>query len=150
VCLNNIISCAEKDDTILAIWDFSGSVIDTYDTKQNTNYGFKISPDDKFFAVAAWVADVKVIEMKTARPTGAYAGHAIAMDLKGHKRGLIDLAFNEAANQMATASKDGTVNLFNINVRYNVGEDARLLGSFVPEVEVEFISMMQNCLVVAS
>jgi hypothetical protein len=73
-------------------------MVDNYDTKENLNYGFKVSLDDRFLAVASWVADVKVVELKTQRQTGEYTGHIKAMDLKGHHRGLTDLAFNEASN----------------------------------------------------
>lgn len=72
------------------------------------------------------------------------------MDLKGHKRGLHDLAFNEASNLILTSSKDGTIRLYNIDVRYNVKEDPKLLEKYeAPDVELCSISqssvaMVQN------
>lgn len=55
---------AEKNDTSIVIYSYSGEVLDTFDTRQNENYTFKVSADERFLSVAAWVADVKIFELK--------------------------------------------------------------------------------------
>jgi len=58
------------------------------------------------------------------------------MDLKGHKRGLYDLSFNEMSNLILTSSKDGKIRIYNIDVRYKVKEDPKLLETYeAPEVD---------------
>lgn len=47
------------------IYSYGGEVLDTFDTRQNENYSFKVSADERFLSVAAWVADVKIFELKT-------------------------------------------------------------------------------------
>jgi len=50
-----------------------------------------------------------------------------AITLKGHKQGVLHLAFNDSATKVATYSKDGTIKLWNIEIRYEAGEDAKCL-----------------------
>lgn len=56
------------------------------------------------------------------------AGVRKAFQLKGaHKAECYGVAFAPAAPRMATCSKDGTVAVWNIDVRYFSGEDPRLM-----------------------
>jgi WD40 repeat protein len=56
------------------------------------------------------------------------------MCLQGHRSGVLDLAFDGSdktpVNHIVTVSKDATVRLWDINVRYIVHEDPKVLKSF--------------------
>ncbi|KAG6403268.1 hypothetical protein SASPL_135485 [Salvia splendens] len=50
-----------------------------------------------------------------------------AMQLKGHKSAVTWLCFCPNSEQIITASKDGTIRIWNINVRYHMDEDPKTL-----------------------
>jgi hypothetical protein len=54
-----ILTCDEA--TMLKIWSLKGQVIETIDTKQMKNNCMAISPGSRFFAVGAFLPDVKVL-----------------------------------------------------------------------------------------
>ncbi|KAL5728044.1 hypothetical protein ACHQM5_001169 [Ranunculus cassubicifolius] len=53
-----------------------------------------------------------------------------AMQLKGHKSAVTWLCFTPSSEQMVTASKDGSIRIWNINVRYHLDEDPKTLKVF--------------------
>ncbi|KAF3776933.1 Transducin beta-like protein 2 [Nymphaea thermarum] len=52
------------------------------------------------------------------------------MQLKGHKSAVTWLGFFPNSEQILTASKDGSIRIWNINVRYHLNEDPKTLKVF--------------------
>ncbi|RDY04204.1 Transducin beta-like protein 2, partial [Mucuna pruriens] len=52
------------------------------------------------------------------------------MQLKGHKSAVTWLCFMPDSEQIITASKDGSMRIWNINVRYHLDEDPKTLKVF--------------------
>jgi transducin beta-like protein 2 len=57
------------------------------------------------------------------------------MDLKGHKRGVLGISFSPDSKKVATASVDGTWRLWDINVRYEMQEDPKVILSVTNPVD---------------
>ncbi len=49
------------------------------------------------------------------------------MELKGHKSQVMCVAFSPDSKRCVTASKDGTLRVWNIDVRYHLEEDPKTL-----------------------
>ena len=49
------------------------------------------------------------------------------MELKGHKSQVMSVAFSPDNKRAVTASKDGTMRVWNIDVRYHLSEDPKTL-----------------------
>ncbi|GFH07156.1 uncharacterized protein HaLaN_01917, partial [Haematococcus lacustris] len=91
------------------------------------NHNLALSNDGRFVAVASFTAEVKLWELKWARDTGEFKGAAKAMELKGHKSQVLAVAFSPDAKRCVSASKDGTLRVWNIDVRYTLSEDPKTL-----------------------
>lgn len=61
--------------------------------------------------------------------TGTFTGLHKAMALKGHGARVLALAFSPDLARAATASADGTLRLWDLNVRYALREDPRCLST---------------------
>ncbi|KAG9445394.1 hypothetical protein H6P81_016734 [Aristolochia fimbriata] len=123
-----IASCSEDTDIIL--WHGkSGKALGTVDTNQLKNTMAAISPNGRFVAAAAFTADVKVWEIVYSKD-GSVKEVARVMQLKGHKSAVTWLCFTPNSEQIITTSKDGTMRIWNINVRYHLDEDPKTLKVF--------------------
>ncbi|GAA0184555.1 hypothetical protein LIER_31843 [Lithospermum erythrorhizon] len=123
-----IVSCSEGTDIML--WHGkSGKLLGTVDTNQLKNNMATISPNGRFIAAAAFTADVKVWEAVYSKD-GLVKEVLKAMQLKGHKSAVTCLCFSPNSEQIITASKDGSVRTWNINVRYHLDEDPKTLKVF--------------------
>ncbi|KAK3011911.1 hypothetical protein RJ639_011061 [Escallonia herrerae] len=138
-----IASCSEGTDIIL--WHGrSGKNLAGVDTNQLKNNMATISPNGRFIAAAAFTADVKVWEIVYSKD-GSVKEVLKAMQLKGHK--LKDSSFRESFSPSDSenisvgymkciellkrgTSKDGSIRLWNINVRYHLDEDPKTLKVF--------------------
>lgn len=90
------------------------------------NYDAAISQDGRFLAAATFTADVKVY--RVADLMGEHGGSVVkAMDLGGHKKKITSIAFSPDGKKAVTASEDGTLRIWNIDVRYSLQEGAKLL-----------------------
>jgi WD40 repeat protein len=49
------------------------------------------------------------------------------MELKGHKSQVAAVSFSPDARRAVTVSKDGTLRVWNIDVRYHLAEDPKTL-----------------------
>ncbi|KAL6125980.1 hypothetical protein ACLB2K_074031 [Fragaria x ananassa] len=123
-----IASCSEGTDII--IWHGkTGKNLGHVDTNQLKNNMAAISPNGRFIAAAAFTADVKVWEIVYLKD-GSVKEVTKAMQLKGHKSAVTWLCFTPDSEQIITASKDGSIRIWNINVRYHMDEDPKTLKVF--------------------
>jgi WD40 repeat protein len=120
-----LISCSEATD--IKIWyGKSGKELGTVDTNQLKNNMADISPNGRFIAAAAFTADVKVWEIVYSKDSSVKEANKV-MQLKGHKSAVTSLCFAPNSEQIITASKDGSIRVWNINVRYHLDEDPKNL-----------------------
>ncbi|KAJ6940242.1 hypothetical protein NC651_006398 [Populus alba x Populus x berolinensis] len=123
-----VASCSEGTD--IKIWHGkTGKVLGNVDTNQLKNTMATISPNGRFIAAAAFTADVKVWEIVYSKD-GSVKEVPKAMQLKGHKSAVTWLCFTPDSEQIITASKDGSIRIWNINVRYHLDEDPKTLKVF--------------------
>lgn len=123
-----VASCSEA--TEIKLWHGkTGKLLGTIDTSQLRNHMAAISPNGRFMAAAAFTADVKVWEIIYSKD-GSVKEVVKAMQLKGHKSAVTWLCFMPNSEQIITASKDGTMKVWNINVRYQMDEDPKILRGF--------------------
>ncbi|KAH1045025.1 hypothetical protein GYH30_026312 [Glycine max] len=123
-----IASCSEGTDIIL--WHGkTGKSVGHVDTNQLKNNMATISPNGRFIAAAAFTADVKIWEIVYAKD-GSVKEVLNVMQLKGHKSAVTWLCFMPNSEQIITASKDGSMRIWNINVRYHLDEDPKTLKVF--------------------
>ncbi|XP_008232654.1 PREDICTED: transducin beta-like protein 2 [Prunus mume] len=123
-----VASCSEGTDIIL--WHGkTGKILGHVDTNQLKNTMAALSPNGRFLAAAAFTADVKVWEIVYSKD-GSVKEVSKAMQLKGHKSAVTWLCFTPNSEQIITASKDGSIRIWNINVRYHMDEDPKTLKVF--------------------
>ncbi|CAL1531957.1 unnamed protein product [Lymnaea stagnalis] len=121
-----IMSCS--GDTTIIIWDLKGEVLSTIDTRQMSNSCGKVSPCGRFVASSGFTPDVKVWEVVFDK-TGAFKEVKRAFELKGHSAAVYHFSFNMDARRMASVSKDGTWKFWDTDVRYEMGQDPKLLST---------------------
>lgn len=123
---------SSTDDTEVRVWAAdTGVEIARLDTLQFKNHNAAISPDGRFIAAAAFTADVKIWEVERSKqgaPMGVDAKHAVML-LKGHRGAVQWVAFTPDGKGAVTVSKDKTMKLWNIDVRYGVNEDPKVVAS---------------------
>ncbi|XP_027106431.2 uncharacterized protein [Coffea arabica] len=123
-----IVSCSEGTD--ITLWHGkTGKVLGHVDTNQLKNTMATVSPNGRFIAAAAFTADVKVWEIVYTKD-GSVKEVSKVMQLKGHKSAVTWLCFAPNSEQVITASKDGSIRVWNINVRYHLDEDPKTLKVF--------------------
>ncbi|KNA22284.1 hypothetical protein SOVF_035280 [Spinacia oleracea] len=123
-----IASCSEA--TEIKLWHGkTGKLLGTVDTNQLKTHMAAITPNGRFMAAAAFTADVKIWEIIYSKD-GFVKEVNKAMQLKGHKSAVTCLCFTPNSDQVITASKDGTLKVWNINVRYHMDEDPKILRGF--------------------
>lgn len=88
------------------------------------NYTTAVSADGRFLSVGAFTAEMKIWEVKFSRE-GAYLGVEMVMGLKGHSSQVKCVGFSSDSRRAVTASLDGTLGVWNIDVRYHLREDAK-------------------------
>jgi transducin beta-like protein 2 len=121
-----LVACSSKPD--LAVFTAAGTRVASVDTGGMVNYGCALSRDGRFLAAATFASDVKIFEVGVDR-AGTFTGVKKAMDLKGHKSRILCVEFSPDLNRAATASADGTLKIYNLNVRYHMQEDPKILLS---------------------
>jgi len=125
---------SEEDETNIKFYDYQGSLLKDIDTKQVKC--FVLAAGGPFVGCASWSPGVKLLEVKGVRaekksaPT-AWGGVEQAMSLRSEK-GLTALGVSLCGTRAVTAQKDGKLVVWNLDVRYQVNEDPKVL------VEKEF------------
>lgn len=124
-----IVSCSEGSDIIL--WNGkSGKILGSTDTNELKNSMARISPNGRLIAAAAVSsAEVKIWEIILTK-AGSVKEIAGAMQLKGHESAVTWLCFSSNSEQIITTSKDGTIRIWNINVRHDFYQDPQILKVF--------------------
>ncbi|KAF7153773.1 hypothetical protein RHSIM_Rhsim01G0147300 [Rhododendron simsii] len=168
------ILASSSDGTDIKIWHGkTGKTLGNVDTNQLKNNMATVSPNGRFVAAAAFTADVKdfygtcvghmlpclrvekgelpaeftlVWEIVYSKD-GAVKEVSKVMQLKGHKSAVTWLCFSPNSEQIITASKDGTIRIWNINVRYHQDEDPKTLKVFaIPLHDSNGTTMQYDCL----
>lgn len=120
-----VASCSEGTD--IKLWlAADGKCVGVVDTNQLKNTMAALSPNGRFLAAAAFTADVKVWEIVYGKD-GSVREVSKIMQLKGHKSAVTWLSFTWNSDGIITTSKDGSIRVWNINVRYHLDEDPKCL-----------------------
>nr|XP_043620738.1 transducin beta-like protein 2 [Erigeron canadensis] len=124
------IIASSSEGTDIKLWHGkSGKMLGSVDTNQLKNNMATVSPNGRFIAAAAFTADVKVWEIVYSKDSSIKEVTKV-MQLKGHKSAVTWLSFTPNSEQIITASKDGSIRVWNINVRYHLDEDPKTLKVF--------------------
>lgn len=113
-------------DTNVVIWDLKGDVLGVVDTLLMNNNFATVSTCGRFFGVCGFTSDVKVYEVCFDK-SGNFTQIRRAFELKGHTAGVYNFSFNADSTRMASVSKDSTWKLWNTNIDYERGQEAKLL-----------------------
>ncbi|GAX85174.1 hypothetical protein CEUSTIGMA_g12592.t1 [Chlamydomonas eustigma] len=122
---NVIVSLSTKKDA--KVFNMQGKEMAALEPNSLGNHELALSGDGRFIAVASFTSEVKIWEVKTAKDTGAVTGVVKAMDLKGHKKKVMSVALSPDGKRAVTVSQDGTLRVWNIDVRYSFSEDPKTL-----------------------
>ncbi|GAM17789.1 hypothetical protein SAMD00019534_009640, partial [Acytostelium subglobosum LB1] len=122
---NHMISCG--DDTTVKIWGLNnGESLMTINTGQIKQYMAAMSGNGRFFGVASFNSEVKIWEVINKKD-GTFEKCQRVMSLTGYRTSIFGLAFNQEGNRVVSCSKDGTIKMWNLDVRYQVSEDPKCL-----------------------
>eukprot|EP00731_Ephydatia_muelleri_P023093 Em0015g676a len=112
--------------TAFQIWTTKGEVLATVETHQTPNTCAVVSHCGSFVACAGFTPDVKIWEVEFAKG-GEFLKVSSAMQLKGHQASVLSVSFSSDSQRMASVSKDGSLKIWDINVRYKQREDPKQL-----------------------
>mmetsp|Transcript_22675 Transcript_22675/g.62967 ORF Transcript_22675/g.62967 Transcript_22675/m.62967 type:complete len:476 (-) Transcript_22675:80-1507(-) len=101
-----------------------GRQLERLDSGQMKNYMLAVSPDGRFVSVGAFTAEMKIWEVRHSRE-GAFTGVEMVLGLKGHTSQVKCVGFSSDSKRAVTASLDGTLGIWDIDVRYHLNEDAK-------------------------
>ncbi|KAG0555738.1 hypothetical protein KC19_11G000500 [Ceratodon purpureus] len=122
-----VILASSSEGTDIKLWlADTGKCVGTVDTNQLKNTMATLSPNGRFLAAAAFTADVKIWEVVHGKDNQVKEVTKV-MQLKGHKSAVTWLDFTWDSQRVITASKDGSIRIWNINVRYHMDEDPKCI-----------------------
>jgi WD40 repeat protein len=125
-----VILASSSEGTDIKLWTAdTGKCLGTVDTNQLKNTMATLSPNGRFLAAAAFTADVKIWEVVYGKDNQVKEVPKV-MQLKGHKSAVTWLDFTWDSERIITASKDGSIRIWNINVRYHMDEDPKCIKVF--------------------
>ncbi|GFR51981.1 hypothetical protein Agub_g14508 [Astrephomene gubernaculifera] len=108
------------------VYDMKGSLLASFEPSALANHDLAVSYDGRFIAAATFSSDVKIWEMKYSRE-GEFRGLLKAMNLSGHRGQVACVGLSYDNCRAATAGKDGMLKVWNIDVRYELSEDPKVL-----------------------
>ncbi|VDK88474.1 unnamed protein product [Litomosoides sigmodontis] len=117
-----------SSDNQLVVYSIHGNVLKKMELKLNILYSARISPCGRLVGASGFTPDVLIFEVLFDRQ-GNFQDIKRAFELKGHNSGIYSFAFDQSSTRCVTASKDGTWKVYNIDVRYSQGEEAKILAS---------------------
>ncbi|GLI63451.1 hypothetical protein VaNZ11_006423 [Volvox africanus] len=121
-----VVSLSTKKDG--KVYDLQGREVAVFEPNALANHDLAVSSDGRFVAAATFSSDVKIWEMKYSRE-GEFRGLIKAMGLTGHRSQVACVALSFDNSRAATASKDGMLKIWNIDVRYELSEDPKVVLS---------------------
>lgn len=123
-----IVMASDDDETTLRVYSYGLEELASVDTKQVKVFNLAVSPSDgRFFGAAAWAPGVKVYEIQKQKENDReFRQLGRALDLKSDC-GVNALAFSYDNRRAVVACKDGTLILWDIDVRYTMSEDPKRL-----------------------
>ncbi|VDD94177.1 unnamed protein product [Enterobius vermicularis] len=128
IACNGKFVLSSSDDNKLVVYSLHGELLKTVEPKLNVLYEALVTPDGRFIAASGFTPDVFVFEVLFNRQ-GEFQDVKKAFDLKGHRSGIPSFAFNQNSSRCVTASKDGTWRLYDTDIRYSLGEEAKTIAS---------------------
>mmetsp|Transcript_12576 Transcript_12576/g.38446 ORF Transcript_12576/g.38446 Transcript_12576/m.38446 type:complete len:414 (+) Transcript_12576:67-1308(+) len=121
------------DEMELCLWALNGENLVKLSTHQVKMNDIAVSADGRFIATAGFTSDVQIYEVQYAKGSRTVVGCTKVMDLRGHNAAVHSISFSGDSKTVASVSRDGTVKLWNIDVRYHLNEDPKILSSKTPE-----------------
>ncbi|CAG9530023.1 unnamed protein product [Cercopithifilaria johnstoni] len=133
--INNIgIACNGKfvmsasADNQLVIYSIHGEVLKKIELKLNILYNACVSPCGRFVGASGFTPNVFIFEVLFDRQ-GNFQDVKRKKILEGHNSGIYSFAFDQSSTRCVTASKDGTWKVYNTDVTYSQGEEAKIIAS---------------------
>lgn len=125
---SHVITCCQGGDTAIKVWDFAGaSLVQTLNPLQLSNYGCALSQDGSFLAAGTQMAGVKVWAVGgKGRSIADKPQQALFLN---HSKAALSVAFSSDGGATVIGGADGSLALFNSNVRWKDNESAKLLGT---------------------
>eukprot|EP00188_Purpureofilum_apyrenoidigerum_P005277 Plantae.Rhodophyta-Purpureofilum_apyrenoidigerum.ctg674.p1 GENE.Plantae.Rhodophyta-Purpureofilum_apyrenoidigerum.ctg674~~Plantae.Rhodophyta-Purpureofilum_apyrenoidigerum.ctg674.p1 ORF type:complete len:411 (-),score=58.13 Plantae.Rhodophyta-Purpureofilum_apyrenoidigerum.ctg674:1081-2313(-) len=117
------------DEMELCLWKMNGENLTRFNTHQVKMNDIAVSMDGKFIATAGFTSDIQIYEVQFAKGSKTVTGCTKVMDLRGHNAAVHSVSFSTDNKTVASVSRDGTLKLWNIDVRYHVNEDPKILLS---------------------
>lgn len=122
-----VVAASQGPELVLHVAGAGLPLLSKVDTGGMITYGVAVSEHGRFVAAATFASDVKIYEVTTDR-AGIFSGVVKVMDLKGHRKKISAVSFSPDETHAVTASEDGTIMIWNINVRYKQQEDPKLIA----------------------
>eukprot|EP01117_Protostelium_nocturnum_P013200 TRINITY_DN4910_c0_g1_i5.p1 TRINITY_DN4910_c0_g1~~TRINITY_DN4910_c0_g1_i5.p1 ORF type:complete len:249 (-),score=75.32 TRINITY_DN4910_c0_g1_i5:35-781(-) len=126
---NSKVILTVSEETTFNVWTMKGKHIASINTNQVKNNMGIITPDSRFVSVAAWTGEVRLWEISYQKSSGEAEKLDKVMDLVGHHSGINSINVSEDSNLVGTASKDGCWKLYDINIRYQAGQEPKCILS---------------------
>lgn len=120
-------------DNKICLYDLRGQLLQSIDAKVSSLYDCRLSPDGRFIIVSGFTPDVFVFEPIFTRD-GTFQSAKKVFSLSGHQSGVLAAAFNNSSTRAVTVSRDGKWRIFDTDIRYEAGQDSKILreGSWAP------------------
>lgn len=129
-----LISSSVKTDIKVYVGS-TGELLGAVDSGGLVNNMATISRDGRFVAAATFTSDVKIFEVLYEKRSNGFTGVRKVMDLKGHKSKILAVDFSPDSQRAVTASADGSLKIWDLNVRYAMQEDPKVLLTFFPALD---------------
>ena len=134
-----LLVCGDKD-TILRLYDSSGSLKARIDNAQLENYVSAFNYHRDFFATGSFASDSKVYASSRANTTREYQKFGKVMVLAGPRGAVYDVSFDQH-DRAAVVSKDGSFYIWTVDVRYQLREDPHLLNRVELNKEAKHVTL---------
>ncbi|PIC45599.1 hypothetical protein B9Z55_005566 [Caenorhabditis nigoni] len=120
-------------DNKICLYDLHGHLLKSIDAKVSSLYDCRLSPDGRFIIASGFTPDVFVFEPVFSRD-GAFQSAKKVFALSGQQSGVLGAAFNATSTRAVTISRDGKWRVFDTDIRYEAGQDAKIIreGSWEP------------------